>query len=231
MSDGSESSKSEKSASSQSFVEDPNSVTNSTTRDLARLLVPSPYACGGRVTIQGDDSCVIEGSVQPVTIRWDTAGATTKLSLPKISGVTKEETADIANLVSATQPASFGFQGKDVIDESYRKATKLDPSAFTTNFCPYVAGIVDILGQTLLPKPGCISQGIRAELYKMNVSGSSSPIIVMTKFRRRSTRHLLVYSSHMLILRGPTFSLDRLSYVFRASMKADSLLCGIKANQ
>ncbi|KAF2825159.1 hypothetical protein CC86DRAFT_394877 [Ophiobolus disseminans] len=85
-----------------------------------------------------------------VTIRWDSATSIEKLSV-------------------GTQPASFGFQGQDIIDESYRKASKLDTSAFSTKFCPYDSGIIDVIGQALLPKLSGSSQGIRAELYKLNI--------------------------------------------------------------
>jgi hypothetical protein len=76
----------------------------------------------------------------------------------------------LAKLVEGTQPAGFGYQGKDVVDESYRKASKLDTSAFSTDFCPYEAGIVDVIGQALRPQRRSHYQGIRAELYKLNVS-------------------------------------------------------------
>lgn len=128
--------------------------------------------------ICNDGPFVPEGSAPPVTIRWGTADSMEKLSLPILPRTIKEETSDVAKLLAATQPASFGFDGKDVIDESYRKATKLDTSAFLTNFCPYVAGIIDVLCQTLLPKPGHNSQGIRAELYKLNVSHPSLLFLV-----------------------------------------------------
>lgn len=76
----------------------------------------------------------------------------------------------MAKLVAGTQPASFGFQSQDIVDESYRKACKLDTEAFSTNFCPHEAGIIDFIGQALLPKVPSSAQGIRAELYKLNVS-------------------------------------------------------------
>jgi hypothetical protein len=75
----------------------------------------------------------------------------------------------LLKLITATQPASFGHNGKDVIGESYRKATKLEPSAFSVDFCPYAVGVIDTIGQTLLPLPNRNSQGVRAELYKLNV--------------------------------------------------------------
>lgn len=80
----------------------------------------------------------------------------------------------LTKLVRDCQPASFGYKGKDVLDESYRKATKLDRSAFAVDFCPYELGIIDTIAQVLLPNAGGNNgtHGVRAELYKLNVGHS-----------------------------------------------------------
>lgn len=130
---------------------------------LAPLLNQSAYACGGTVSVKAHINASEEGVTSPVTIRWDSTDEIEKVVLPAT------DPSLIQRLIKSTQPASFGLKGQDVIDESYRKASKLDPSAFSTNFCPYEVGIIDILGQTLLPLPQSKSQGIRAELYKLNV--------------------------------------------------------------
>lgn len=59
---------------------------------------------------------------------------------------------DFERLLKACQPASFGRAGEAVLDEKYRKAGKLDRSQFATNFCPYEAGIVDVVTQLLVPQ-------------------------------------------------------------------------------
>ncbi|KAH8722970.1 hypothetical protein GQ44DRAFT_657499 [Phaeosphaeriaceae sp. PMI808] len=141
-------------------------VTCDLINSLAKYLVPSPYACGGTIKVH---EVATEGCSLPVTIRWDTKGSIEKLSLPFDPTVSSDSELGLQTLLSATEPASFGFQGKDVIDESYRKATKLDSTAFSTTFCPYVVGIIDILGRTLLPQSGDSSRSIKAELYKLNV--------------------------------------------------------------
>ena len=69
-----------------------------------------------------------------------------------------------------------------MLDESYRKASKLDDTQFPTNFSPYDYGIVDTISQILFPSvakmtPGEVGfelRGVRAELYKLNVSFQSS---------------------------------------------------------
>jgi hypothetical protein len=130
-------------------------VTDNIAQKLCHLLTKANYTCGG--TIKGS------ASEDSVTIRWNAANSIEKLTLPS------SDNAVVQKLVDNTQRASFGFQGKDVIDESYRMAFKLDTFEFSTNFCPYEVGIIDVIGQTLLPRLPRSSQGIRAELYKPNV--------------------------------------------------------------
>jgi hypothetical protein len=59
---------------------------------------------------------------------------------------------DFTHLLMACQPASFGRAGEAVLDEEYRKAGKLDRSEFATTFCPYEAGIIDVVTQLLVPQ-------------------------------------------------------------------------------
>lgn len=84
---------------------------------------------------------------KPVTIRYGAPGQGQTSRLPT------ETTKDPAflNLISTCEPATFGRQGRDVYDEQYRKATKLDTSDFCTDFCPYETGIIDIVSQLLMP--------------------------------------------------------------------------------
>jgi hypothetical protein len=207
---------------SDTTTEDTSSVTSSITEDivqaLSQYLFNATYACGGTVKIANPEDVKLPkshdttsaGPADPITIRWDSATSIEKLTLP----VTDEKAGEIdpiAKLVTGTQPASFGYQGEDVIDESYRKASKMDTSAFSTNFCPYEVGIIDVIGQTLLPKSPHSCQGIRAELYKLNVSPKlhrDTEIVSLTS--TRSTKHLLDSSRCMLIRRVPSCSLDHL---------------------
>ena len=131
---------------------------------LAPLLLQSAYACGGSVVVEDFTEVKDEGATFPVTLRWDAAEQVKKLTFPNANP------AAIQDLIKSTQPASFGRHGRDVFDDTYRKASKLDPTAFSSNFCPYAAGIIDTIGQALLPLPNHTSQGIRAELYNLNVS-------------------------------------------------------------
>jgi hypothetical protein len=131
----------------------------------------------------------------PVTLRWDILNGspralTIKFSLPLSSippvprfDARTEASASRTNfqpfddLIKACAAATFGLDGKDVLDEQYRKAGKLDREQFSIDFHPADYGIVDTIAQTLLP--GALTdimtkrenhRGVLAELYKLNVS-------------------------------------------------------------
>ncbi|KAM0421386.1 hypothetical protein ACHAPT_010921 [Fusarium lateritium] len=107
----------------------------------------------------------------PVTLRWDPRDAMAPAAHCKLNFPIQESDADnLDRLLADMNPATFGRGGEHVYDESYRKASKLDPSSFTTNFCPYTSGIMDVVSQVLLPNPLSEKQrSIKAELYKLNV--------------------------------------------------------------
>ncbi|KAK8066018.1 hypothetical protein PG997_012765 [Apiospora hydei] len=126
---------------------------------------------------------------EPITIRWDVddngaadgqvATPCAKLNLPPVSGAGDE--TSLKRLIQHCQPATFGRGGKDVYDESYRRAGQMAPTAFCTTFDPYSAGIIETVAQVLLPSvyDSVTHRGVRAELYKLNVSDlslSASPV-------------------------------------------------------
>ncbi|KAK6225708.1 hypothetical protein QIS74_01755 [Colletotrichum tabaci] len=47
------------------------------------------------------------------------------------------------------QPATFGLNNKDVLDDTYRKAGKINERRFCTKFNPYEHGIIDTVSQSL----------------------------------------------------------------------------------
>ncbi|KAK4934349.1 hypothetical protein LTR66_015627, partial [Elasticomyces elasticus] len=110
----------------------------------------------------------------PVTLRWESpSGSGNRLILP----CSDDERPALEQLLQDCLPASFGRDGKDVFDESYRKAGKLDESNFSTNFSPYALGIIETAGQALLPnawRRNNETAGLRAELYKLNVYSAPS---------------------------------------------------------
>ena len=117
------------------------------------------------------------GPTPPVTLTWDSRTS------PELAKITFSLSADgekspvaLETLLSDSHPATFGFDGQDILNESYRKASKLDTSTFSTNFHPHDYGIVDAVQQVLFPstvkggqRVGIGPQLIRAELYKLNV--------------------------------------------------------------
>ncbi|KAK3984995.1 hypothetical protein QBC44DRAFT_405930 [Cladorrhinum sp. PSN332] len=119
------------------------------------------FACGGSIPI-----------TTPFTLRWDPRdeakpASHCKLVVPEEGQSTNRKAIDA--LVADMLPATFGLGGEDVYDEEYRKALQLDPSKFSTNFCPYTSGIIDHVTQILAPGFGDQTSSVRAELYKLNV--------------------------------------------------------------
>lgn len=121
----------------------------------------STFACGGHIPIILNPPTSLEDSrkdiesqvydqvitTKPVTIRYGTNGQGQTLRVP--TNTTNDPA--FLNLISTCEPATFGRGGKDVYDEQYRKATKLDTEDFLTDFCPYETGIIDIVQQLLMP--------------------------------------------------------------------------------
>ncbi|KAL8855828.1 MAG: hypothetical protein Q9178_007543 [Gyalolechia marmorata] len=153
------------------------------------------FCCSGSVPISEESPFEkikdnLEGSQlssPPVVIRWDEkdSESCSKVTLPpKSDQDSAKDQIALANLVHACTPASFGKDGKDVLDESYRKAAKLDSHQFSTSFSPYDVGIIAAVTQTLLPgiaKPLADGKqllvenlGVVAELYKLNVYSAPS---------------------------------------------------------
>lgn len=86
---------------------------------------------------------------KPVKIRWGNRnGEGRVLSLP---ARTPKDALALEKLVGDCTPATFGRRGKDVLDEGYRRAGAMSTEDFMTDFCPYEAGIIDIVTQLLLP--------------------------------------------------------------------------------
>ncbi len=138
------------------------------------------FACGGSVPASNLPPGAIEPVEKtifsPVTLRWDgsqNAEASITFPFPPHNASSDRRLEDLCHMC---QPATFGLGGRDILDEDYRKASKLDPSMFSTYFHPHDCGIVDSIQQILLPSTieggqgiGIGPHGVRAELYKLNV--------------------------------------------------------------
>ena len=142
------------------------------------------FACGGSIPVLersiGNFGPRAQHLVPPITIRWDPRRSfitQSKIAFPVPNDSISRELFN--ELLQHCDSATFGFNGCNILDEAYRKATKLDAPNFATNFHPHDCGILDSIQQILLPSTirggqgvGIGPQGIRAELYKLNVCTS-----------------------------------------------------------
>ncbi len=79
-------------------------------------------------------------------------------------------------LEKVCQPATFGLNDKDVLDESYRKAGKLDIDSFMLGFDAERTGLLDAVRMALFPGRE-ETRSIDAELYKLNIYGECLLIV------------------------------------------------------
>ena len=79
--------------------------------------------------------------------------------------------AELKALADYCDPATFGRSSKDVYDETYRKAGKLDRQHFSTNLVPHESGLLASLQETLL-EGHSKETSMHCELYKLNVYGT-----------------------------------------------------------
>ena len=119
---------------------------NSNTQLLRRLSTvvkgqTATFACGGSVDLNDP---LVNGGTSAVTIRW---GVDTPSELHKVSFPFSQDTAGFEALLRKCEPATFGLEHRDVLDEGYRKAGKLDNTTFSTDFHPHDCGIVDAVHQ------------------------------------------------------------------------------------
>ena len=90
----------------------------------------------------------------------------------------KATPAALESLDKACDPATFGVNQTDVLDTSYRKAGKLDKSHFSLNLDVEAAGLLEAARTGLFSgKDEKVS--IHAELYKLNVYGTRSSLVIL----------------------------------------------------
>ncbi|KAI0789707.1 hypothetical protein C8Q75DRAFT_718158 [Abortiporus biennis] len=79
--------------------------------------------------------------------------------------------AQLEELANACSAAKFGLNQQDVLDETYRKAGKMDSDNFLISYNPYESRIIQIIQNELLNDE---DTDVYAELYKLNVYGPGS---------------------------------------------------------
>ena len=79
----------------------------------------------------------------------------------------------LKHLSETCDKATFGLNKEDVLDESYRKAGKLDSSNICTKLDPERSGLINIIRYNLL-QGNASTKPIKAELYKLNVYGATT---------------------------------------------------------
>ncbi|KAJ7138616.1 hypothetical protein C8R46DRAFT_1137377 [Mycena filopes] len=83
--------------------------------------------------------------------------------------------AELVALAAACDPATFGVNKQDVLDETYRKAGKLDLSKFASRLDVVASGLIRAISpDMLLGQAVDADKTLQAELYKLNVYGPGS---------------------------------------------------------
>ncbi|KAJ7325949.1 hypothetical protein DFH08DRAFT_1028017 [Mycena albidolilacea] len=118
-----------------------------------------PYT-GGVHVIKAEDLLVyydVEGEANP-----------RRINLGKASG------NDLAQLTAACQQATFGVGGAYILDETYRRAGKMDHDKFAA--CFDVAELLETISPDILQGQNSDSDKyLKAEMYKLNVYGAAGP--------------------------------------------------------
>ncbi len=78
----------------------------------------------------------------------------------------------LAELQATCEPAMFGRNDETILDETYRKAGKMDTSEFALRFDAQRDGLLDVVRSSLLLGEQS-RRSITAQLYKLNVYGMS----------------------------------------------------------
>ncbi|KAI4524222.1 hypothetical protein K525DRAFT_281808 [Schizophyllum commune Loenen D] len=105
----------------------------------------------------------------------------------------------LAKLSAACDPATFGVKQKDVLDESYRKAGKLDTDKFASLLKVAEYGLIDTVRDELLQEGADSTKQIACELYKLNVYGKDS----FFKSHKDTPRSERMFGSLVVVLPTP----------------------------
>lgn len=134
---------------------------------LAKQTFDSIYFLGG--------SLPLPDSASSLVVRWESPenhDLNHCIHWPPVSSKDQEA---LSTLLHDCTAVTFGRNGQDVLDKSYRKAGAFDPKRFCVNFCPYSSGIVSAITSILHPSSNVlVDRKVRAELYKLNIYSGPS---------------------------------------------------------
>ncbi|EEB97127.1 hypothetical protein MPER_03612 [Moniliophthora perniciosa FA553] len=82
---------------------------------------------------------------------------------------TSQADPQLASLKNVCEAASFGVGSQNVLDDTYRKALKLDTSQFATSFDLCNTDILQKIQRHLVDTDTILRRHVRAERYKLNV--------------------------------------------------------------
>ncbi|KAI0806650.1 hypothetical protein C8Q74DRAFT_1223495 [Fomes fomentarius] len=116
-----------------------------------------PY-CSGTLALQPRDFILYYGSEK------------TEIGKVDLSNASSDQ---MDHLAAQCQPATFGRNDEDVLDETYRKAGKMDVEQFMLAFDVERAGLIDVVRTCLFPGEE-ETKHVKAELYKLNVYGQGA---------------------------------------------------------
>ncbi|KAL6300726.1 hypothetical protein BKA93DRAFT_800922 [Sparassis latifolia] len=132
------------------------STTAEQLKTLSSALVDKPPYCSGTLSLPSDNFLLFFG----------------KDRLARRINLSDASTDDLQHLARTCDAATFGVNHEDVLDESYRKAGKLDSVEFSINFDVDGIGLMEAVRSDLLEYKE--EKAIRAEKYKLNVYGEES---------------------------------------------------------
>ncbi|KAJ7215357.1 hypothetical protein GGX14DRAFT_442819 [Mycena pura] len=137
------------------------SVKGATETLRAALAVDVAYTCGVQ-PIKAEDLCVY------YKLKTGPHGDEKNARSINLDGEVSEE--ELEQLVAACDPAPFGLDDKDVLDEKVRKAGQIDVENFVARLDVSAAGIIDAIIPEILSGEKS-NRVLRAEMYKLNVYG------------------------------------------------------------
>ncbi|CRG83902.1 hypothetical protein PISL3812_01258 [Talaromyces islandicus] len=149
------------------------------------------FTCGGSIAVRTDkndpDVSWVANPTEPIHSRpinifWASKdkAEVNNVTLPIDGDGESDEKSKLRKLVGDCSPASFGRGLTDVLDETYRRAGKMNLEDFASSFQPADFGLIQHIEQTLLPsvlsnkENSFQAKGLIAELYKLNVYSGPS---------------------------------------------------------